>query len=723
MSILNIFNKSKANEKKKTMFNIVSKSFKYGNHNITLETGKIARQADGAVIAKMGDTVVLATVVCAKTDVNQDFFPLSVHYQEKYSAAGKIPGGFVKRESKPSTRETLISRLIDRSIRPLFPSTYKNEVQVIVTTYSYDKNFSPDIVGIIATSAALSISGIPFDGPVGAARVGFTDGKYTLSLPNETNLDLVVSGTKDGILMVESEAQQLTEAEMLEAVKFGWNSFQNTIKSIVEFKEEVLKNIEQSEIIEDTDAVNLRNTNYTIIKELIESNFLNEYEKAFDIKDKLKRQDAIENVHGNITKLIEEKFSEDETMLNSALSLQNELQHTIESEIVRSRIMSGKKRIDGRKVDEIRPIECEVGILPRAHGSALFTRGETQALVTVTLGNTDEGQSYDDITGAGDEKFMLHYNFPPFSVGEIGRMGSPGRREIGHGKLAWRANHPCLPNEDEFPYVIRVVSDITESNGSSSMATTCGASLAMMDAGVPVSAPVAGIAMGLIKEGDNYKILSDIMGDEDHLGDMDFKVAGTKDGITSLQMDLKITSITFEIMEHALAQAKDGRIHILKKMASAIKAPKKVLSPYAPQMDTSLKIKADQIKVLIGSGGANIRELTTKTNTKIDIKQTGELTICGNVSDIEKAKEEIKKLFSDPEIGQVYSGEIVGLKDFGVFVNLNANYDGMLHISEISKIVGRKVSHPSDIFNMGDTITVEITNIDKKGKIQLSWKK
>jgi len=721
MSILNVFGKEKND-----MFDITRRSFKYGEHTVMLEHGRLARQANGAVLATMGDTVVLATVVTAKTDVEQDFFPLSVHYSEKFSAAGKIPGGFVKREAKPSTRETLISRLIDRGIRPLFPSDYKNEVQIIVTTYSYDENCPPDILAIIATSAALSVSGIPFNGPVASARVGFTDGQYSLALPSTTNLDLVVSGTQEGVLMVESEAKQLTESEMLGAVKFGWESFQNIIKEIKTFTDDVNNKKHIAQFADDTEEIKnkkvIRESNYKTLKSLIESELLNDYNSAFNIKDKLARQDAVEKIREKINEIIYEKFNEDEEQLKSILSLKNEVEHQIESEIVRGRILDGKKRIDGRKVDEIRPITCEVGVLPRTHGSALFTRGETQALVTVTLGNTDEGQSYDDITGAGDEKFMLHYNFPPFSVGEIGRIGSPGRREIGHGKLAWRANHPCLPSEEEFPYVIRVISDITESNGSSSMATTCGASLAMMDAGVPVTSPVAGIAMGLIKEGDNYKILSDIMGDEDHLGDMDFKVAGTKDGITSLQMDLKITSITFDIMEKALDQAKAGRIHILKKMASAIKAPRKELSPYAPQIDTSMKIKTDQIKVLIGSGGTTIRDLTMRTNTKIDIKQTGELTICGTLADIEEAKYEINQLFADPEVGQIYNGEIVGIKDFGVFVNLNTNFDGMLHISEISKVKGEKISHPGDIFKMGDMIVVEITNIDKKGKIQLSWK-
>ncbi|MDR2934170.1 MAG: polyribonucleotide nucleotidyltransferase, partial [Rickettsiales bacterium] len=665
----------------------------------------------------MGETVVLATVVANKeSKPDQDFFPLSVHYQEKFSAAGKIPGGFMKREAKPSTRETLISRLIDRPIRPLFPETFNNEVQIVATTYSYDKAFSPDIVAMIACSAALAISGIPFNGPIAGARVGFKDGKYLLNPSETSDLELVVAGTKEGVLMVESEAKELTEEEMLKAVEFGFDNFQSVIKGIEEFKKAATK--EAWNIPELTPE-------QKEVQKLFEKELTSDFKAAFAIKEKLTRQDAVASVREKGVKILTEKFGndEDKEKLSTTLRAAKNVFHEMESNIVRTAILDGEKRIDGRKTDEIRPITCEVGILPRCHGSALFTRGETQALVMTTLGNSDEGQSTDDITGLGIERFMLHYNFPPFSVGETGRMGAPGRREIGHGKLAWRANNPMLPTEEEFPYAIRIISEVTESNGSSSMATTCGASLAMMDAGVPVKAPVAGIAMGLIKEGKKYEILSDIMGDEDHLGDMDFKVAGTKDGITSLQMDLKITSITFDIMKKALAQAKDGRIHILKKMSEAIKSPRKEMSKYAPQIDTSITIKVDQIKTLIGSGGANIKELVARTNTKIDIKQNGNISICGAVDDIENAKQEIKALFAEPEIGEIYTGEVVANKDFGSFISLTSSIDGLLHISEISRVAGKKIAHPDDIFAVGDKVVVEITGIDKKGKIQLVWKK
>ncbi len=682
---------------KNTMFNIVKKEIKFGDSTIALETGKIARQATGAVMATMGDTVVLATVVANKeSKPDQDFFPLSVHYQEKFSAAGKIPGGFMKREAKPSTRETLISRLIDRPIRPLFPETFTNEVQIIATTYSYDKAYSPDIVAMIACSAALAISGIPFNGPIAGARVGFKNGKYLLNPSETSDLDLVVAGTKEGVLMVESEAHELTEDEMLKAVEFGFNNFQSVIKGIEEFKKAVAK--EEWAIPEIAPEQN-------DVKKLFEKQLTSDFKKAFAIKDKLARQDAVAAVRERGIELLNEKFADDEN-LPKMLSASKNVFHEMESNVVRTAILDGEKRIDGRKTEEIRPITCEVGILPRCHGSALFTRGETQALVMTTLGNSDEGQSTDDITGLGTERFMLHYNFPPFSVGETGRMGAPGRREIGHGKLAWRANNPMLPTEEEFPYAIRIISDVTESNGSSSMATTCGASLAMMDAGVPVKAPVAGIAMGLIKEGKKYEILSDIMGDEDHLGDMDFKVAGTSKGITSLQMDLKITSITFDIMKKALAQAKDGRIHILKKMSEAIKAPRKELSKWAPQIDTSLTIKIDQIKTLIGSGGATIKEMTARTNTKIDIKQNGNISICGSMDDIDVAKSEIKALFAEPEVGETYTGEVVANKDFGSFISLTPSVDGLLHISEISRVSGKKIGHPDDIFAIGDKVTV-----------------
>lgn len=711
--------------KKKSMFNVIRKEVKFGNETLILETGKIARQATGAVMATMGETMVLATVVAnKKSKPDQDFFPLSVHYQEKFAAAGKVPGGFVKRESKPSTREVLISRLIDRPIRPLFPETFLNEVQVIATTYSYDKEHSPDIIAMIACSAAIAISGIPFNGPIGGARVGFKDGKYLLNSTievgtNGNKLDLVVAGTKEGVLMVESEAHELTEDEMLKAVEFGFNAFQPVIKAIEELKKEVNK--EQWETPEQPEQ-------YNILKEILSKELTADYKKAFSIKDKQERTNTIESIHEKGLEIIESKFGKEseeyeEENYNICVFTAKKVMHELESEIVRTAILNGEKRIDGRKTTEIRPIECEVGILPRCHGSALFTRGETQALVSATLNSPEDGQSVDNITGLSMEKFMLHYNFPPFSVGETGRMGAPGRREIGHGKLAFRANNPVIPSQEEFPYSIRVVSDVTESNGSSSMATTCGASLAMMDAGIPVKSPVAGIAMGLIKEGKKYEILSDIMGDEDHLGDMDFKVAGTEKGITSLQMDLKITSITFDIMKKALAQAKEGRIHILKKMKEAIKGPRKELSKYAPTIDTSLSIKQDQIKVLIGAGGSTIKNLTMMTDTKIEIAPNGDLSICGMPEAIEQAKQKIKEMLIDPEIGDVFEGTVVANKEFGSFINITPSLDGLIHISELNKL-GKdgKIKHPDEVLKVGQKIKVYVSGIDKKGKIQLSLK-
>ena len=652
------------------MFKVFKKEIDFGGKKITLETGKVARQADGAIIATCGETVVLATAVGAKkVNPDVDYFPLSVNYQEKYYAAGKIPGGYFKREARPTESETLISRLIDRPIRPLFPDEFKNEVQVLPTVISYDKENEADILSIIASSAALAISGMPFLGPVGASRVGFIDGKYVLNPSKKdlenSKLDLVVAGTKDAVLMVESEASGLTEQQMLDAVKFGHEGFVPVIKMIEDLAKECKK---PDWVVEKKDL--------SSVKKKLEKEFTKDLKKAFSIKDKQERSNLISEVTEKAKKL----YEEDENF--TELDVMHELKD-IEKGIVRTDILKNKNRIDGRGLADVRPIMCEVGILPRVHGSALFTRGETQAIVTTTLGTSDDEQRIESLDGLQRERFMLHYNFPPFSVGETGRIGT-GRREIGHGKLAWRAIKSSLPSKESFPYTFRIVSEITESNGSSSMATVCGSSLALMDAGVPIKEPVAGIAMGLIKEGDDFSVLSDILGDEDHLGDMDFKVAGTKDGITSLQMDIKITGITFEIMEQALKQAKDGRIHILGEMNKALAKSRKDVGKHTPKMEKITVDKKD-IATVIGKGGATIREIVEKSGAKVDVNDEGVVTVAAPDEDSRnKAMQMIKDLTAKAELNKIYNGKVMKIMEFGAFVNFLGKQDGLVHISELA---------------------------------------
>ena len=686
------------------MFKEFKEIIDFGGKKLTLETGKIARQADAAVIATWGETVVISTVVGAKkVNPDTDYFPLSVNYQEKYYAAGKIPGGYFKREARPTESETLISRLIDRPIRPLFPDDFRNEVQVLPTVLSYDNENESDILSIIASSAALSISGLPFKGPVGASRVGFIDGKYILNpTKNEldnSKLDLVVAGTKDAVLMVESEASGLTEKEMLEAVKFGHENFVPVVKGIEKLAKKCSK-----------DAWKIEKKDYGKVYKKIEKELTKDLEKAFSEKDKKKRSELISLAGDKSIDL----FKNDETLLEHEIMLQLK---NLEKSIVRSRILKSKKRIDGRSLSDVRPIKCEVGVLPRVHGSALFTRGETQALVTTTLGTTDDEQRVESLEGLKRVRFMLHYNFPPFSVGETGRIGT-GRREVGHGKLAWRALNSLLPKKENFPYTLRIVSEITESNGSSSMATVCGSSLALMDAAVPIAEPVAGIAMGLIKEKDNFSILSDILGDEDHLGDMDFKVAGTKTGITSLQMDIKITGITFEIMEKALAQAKEGRVHILNEMNKTIKSSRKEVSKHTPKMET-IKVDKKDIATVIGKGGATIREIVEKSGAKVDVKDTGEVTVAAANEETRKiAVQMINDLVAKPEMGKTYKGKVVKIMEFGAFVNFLGKQDGLVHISQLAT---KRVQKVTDVVKEGDEVSVKVIGFDR-GKVKLSIK-
>ncbi len=686
------------------MFKVHKEEIDLGNKKLILETGKIARQADGAIIATCGETVVISTVVGAKK-VNEeiDYFPLSVNYQEKYYAAGKIPGGYFKREARPTESETLISRLIDRPIRPLFPEGFRNEVQVLPTVLSYDNENEADILSIIASSAALAISGLPFQGPVAASRVGYINDKYVLNPSKEqlkeSKLDLVVAGTKDAVLMVESEASGLSEKQMLDAVKFGHENFSPVIKAIENLKKKCAK---EEWKIEEKDYSKL---NKKISKELTK-----DLEKAFSEKDKKKRSELVNLATEKCKSLFEgdETYSEIEILLQ----LKN-----LEKDIVRTKILKTKKRIDGRGLSDVRPIKCEVGVLPRTHGSALFTRGETQALVTTTLGTTEDEQRIESLEGQKRVRFMLHYNFPPFSVGETGRIGT-GRREVGHGKLAWRALNSSLPEKEKFPYTLRVVSEITESNGSSSMATVCGASLALMDAAVPIAEPVAGIAMGLIKEKKEFTVLSDILGDEDHLGDMDFKVAGTKDGITSLQMDIKITGITFEIMEQALSQAKEGRAHILEEMNKTIKTSRKEVSKHTPKIETVMVDKKD-IAAVIGKGGATIREIVELSGAKVDVKDTGEVTIAApDEKSRNKAMEMVKNIIAKPEMGKVYKGKVVKIMEFGAFVNFLGKQDGLVHISQLA---GKRVAKVSDVVKEGDEVSVKVIGFDR-GKVKLSIK-
>ncbi len=686
------------------MFKVYKKEVEVAGKKISLETGKIARQADGAIIATCGETVVLATVVGAKkVSPDMDYFPLSVNYQEKYYAAGKIPGGYFKREARPTESETLISRLIDRPIRPLFPDEFKNEVQLLPTVISYDKENEADILSIIASSAALAISGMPFMGPVGASRVGYIDGKYVLN-PSKTELeksklDLVVAGTKDAVLMVESEASGLTEEEMLNAVKFGHEGFVPVIKMIEELAKECRKpewTVEKRDLSE--------------VKKKLEETFTEDLKKAFATRDKQDRSNQISEITDKAKKLYEEDENYTDLDVNSELK-------NLEKTIVRTDILKNKNRIDGRGLSDVRPISCEVGVLPRTHGSALFTRGETQAIVTATLGTSDDEQRIESLDGLQRERFMLHYNFPPFSVGETGRIGT-GRREIGHGKLAWRAIHSSLPSKETFPYTFRVVSEITESNGSSSMATVCGTSLALMDAGVPIKEPVAGIAMGLIKEGDNFTVLSDILGDEDHLGDMDFKVAGTKDGITSLQMDIKITGITFEIMEQALSQAKDGRVHILGEMNKALSASRSDVGKHTPKME-KINVDKKDIAAVIGKGGATIREIVEKSGAKVDVNDEGVVTVAAPDEESRNiAMQMIKDITAKAELNKIYSGKVMKIMEFGAFVNFLGKQDGLVHISELAD---KRVAKVTDVVKEGDEVKVKVIGFDR-GKVKLSMK-
>jgi len=686
------------------MFKISKQEVEIEGKKIILETGKIARQADGAVIATCGETVVIATAVGAKVvNPDVDYFPLQVNYQEKYYAAGRIPGGYFKREARPTEAETLISRLIDRPIRPLFPEEFRNEVQVLPTVLSYDGVNEPDILSIIACSAALAISGMPFQGPVGASRVGYIDDKFVLNPSKEeiekSKLDLVVAGTKDAVLMVESEASILSEKIMLDAVKFGHEKFVPVIEAI----EKLVKDCGKEQwVVEKKDLSGL--------EKKISDSFKKDLTEAFSIKDKQKRSNLI----GEITTKCKEMFEGDETYsdLDVSMTLKK-----VEKKIVRTDILKNKSRIDGRSLTDVRQIDCQVGVLPRTHGSALFTRGETQALVTLTLGTSEDEQRVESLNGLKRNRFMLHYNFPPFSVGETGRIGT-GRREIGHGKLAWRALNSSLPEQEKFPYTYRIVSEITESNGSSSMATVCGSSLALMDAGVPMKDSVAGIAMGLIKEGKDFSVLSDILGDEDHLGDMDFKVAGTKDGITSLQMDIKITGITFEIMDQALSQAKDGRIHILGEMAKALTGSRDAVSKYTPKIETVMVDKKD-IAAVIGKGGATIREIVELSGAKVDVKDTGEVTVAApDEESRSKAMNMIKDIIAKPEMNKIYKGKVMKIMEFGAFVNFLGKQDGLVHISELAP---KRVAKVTDVVKEGDEVTVKVIGFDR-GKVKLSIK-
>ena len=687
------------------MFEVYRKEVKFGGEKLTFETGKVARQADGAVVVTYGGTTVLCTATAAKNNSDADFFPLTVNYQEKAFSAGKIPGGFFKREGRPSEKETLTSRLIDRPIRPLFHKNFKRETQIIATVLEYDFINDPDIVAIIAASAALTLSGLPFMGPIGACRVGW-DGKNYILNPkvnkeNKGLLDLVVAGTNDGVLMVESEASELNEKIMLGAVDFGHKELKNVIKGIIELAEVAAKepiSIDE-DIPEEKDYLKL-------VK-----GFKKEIEKAYKIEEKSLRYSELDNIKEKIKKDYGDEIN---------LNLFSGVFKKVEADVVRTSILKTKKRIDGRDNKTVRKIVAEVGTLPRTHGSSLFTRGETQALVVTTLGSSQDSQIIDGLDGDYKEQFMLHYNFPPFSVGEVGRTGSPGRREIGHGKLAWRAINPLLPSTEEFPYTMRVVSDITESNGSSSMATVCGTSLALMDAGVPLKKPVAGIAMGLIKEDKDFVVLSDILGDEDHLGDMDFKVAGTDEGITSLQMDIKITSITSKIMKVALDQALDGRKHILKEMKKAISKPRTTLAENAPKIKI-LKIKVDKIKEIIGPSGKVIKDICESSSSKIDIDDNGVLKIASpNDESLAIALERINDIIVEPEKGVIYNGKVVKTVDFGAFVNFLGSKDGLVHISELQE---ERTNKTTDVCKEGDEVKVMVIGFDDRGKVKLSMKR
>ncbi|PKR58830.1 polyribonucleotide nucleotidyltransferase [Thalassospira lohafexi] len=692
------------------MFNVVRKEMQWGNATLTLETGKIARQADGAVKVTYGETVVLCTAVGAKQPrPDVDFFPLTVNYQEKAFAAGKIPGGFFKREGRPSEKETLVSRLIDRPIRPLFHPLYRNDTQIVCTVLSHDMEHDPDVVAMIGTSAALTISGLPFLGPIGAARVGYADGEYILNPATDSvkegDLDLVVAGTRDGVMMVESEASELSEEIMLGAVKFGHDQFQGVLDLIIDLAEDAAK--EPRAIAELPEG-------YDALVEKVAGLGTDALTKAYSHVVKQERSAAISVAKAEIVEKLGDEVPDG--LKGKVSSIIKDL----EKDIVRGAILKTGKRIDGRSGADVRSIMGEVSVLPRSHGSAIFTRGETQALAVVTLGTGQDEQIVDALDGEYRESFMLHYNFPPYSVGEAGRMGSPGRREIGHGKLAWRALHPLMPTKDTFPYTTRIVSEVTESNGSSSMATVCASSLAMMDAGVPLVRPVAGIAMGLIKESDDFAVLSDIMGDEDHLGDMDFKVAGTENGITSLQMDIKITSVTADIMQIALKQARDGRLHILGEMSKALPEARGEVSGNAPTI-TQFSIPKDKIRDVIGSGGKVIREICEETGAKVDIEDDGSITVAH--TDGAKGKQAvdwIKSIVAEPELDHIYDGKVVKAVDFGAFVNFFGARDGLVHISELAP---ERVKQVSDIVKEGDAVKVKVIGFDDRGKIKLSMKR
>ncbi len=690
------------------MFDTKRVEIEWGGRKLTLETGRIARQADAAVLAQYGETTVLATVVAEKSArPGIDFFPLTVNYQEKTYAAGKIPGGFFKREGRPTEKETLTSRLIDRPIRPLFVEGFKNDTQVVVTVLSHDMENDPDVVAMVAASAALTLSGVPFLGPIGGARVGLIDGKFVLNpMVDEmglSELDLVVAGTADAVMMVESEAKELPEKQMLEAVMFGHRGFQPVIQAIISLAEKAAK-----------DPWDFQAPDKSKYEDKVKALAEADLRKAFATPEKQKRHELVEAASAKVKKeiLAPDADASDQVLLGSVFK-------GLEQHVVRGDIIKTKRRIDGRNLTTVRPIVSDVHVLPRTHGSALFTRGETQALVVATLGTGEDEQYVDALEGTRKERFLLHYNFPPYSVGETGRMGSPGRREIGHGKLAWRAVHPLMPTPEEFPYTVRVVSEITESNGSSSMATVCGTSLALMDAGVPIKRPVAGIAMGLIKEGSEFAVLSDILGDEDHLGDMDFKVAGTELGVTALQMDIKITSITKEIMQVALDQAREGRMHILGEMQKALTGAREGVSGNAPRI-TTITIPKEKIREVIGSGGKVIREICEVTGAKIDIEDDGTIKVAAvDAEASQKAIDWIRGIVAEPEMNVIYNGKVVKTVDFGAFVNFLGTRDGLVHISELAP---QRVGKVTDVVNVGDQVKVKVLGIDERGKVRLSMK-
>ena len=690
------------------MFDIKTVETELGGKTLKLETGRVARQADGAVIATLGETVVLCAVTAAKSvKQGQDFFPLTVHYQEKFSAAGRIPGGFFKRERGATEKETLTSRLIDRPIRPLFPEGFYNEVLVIAQVLSYDGENEPDIVAMIAASAALTISGVPFMGPIGAARVGFVDGEYVLNPTpeqiREGSLDLVVAGTPNAVMMVESEASELSEDQMLGAVMFGHKASQQVCKAIISLAEKAAK--EPWELATDSGLK-------AEIKAKLAKLIGKDIEAAYKKTNKGERRELLDAARVKAAEAFADADPQEQMVAQKAVK-------SLEADIVRTAILKEGRRIDGRDTKTVRPIEAMVHFLPRAHGSAIFTRGETQAIVTTTLGTKESEQMIDGLEGLSYSRFMLHYNFPPYSVGEVGRFGAPSRRETGHGKLAWRAIHPVLPSNEEFPYTIRVLSDITESNGSSSMATVCGGSLALMDAGVPIKAPVAGIAMGLILEGKDFAVLSDILGDEDHLGDMDFKVAGTAGGITALQMDIKVAGITEEIMKTALAQAKDGRAHILGEMAKALPETRTELSEHAPRIET-MQIPKDKIREVIGTGGKVIREIVAETGAKVDIDDEGVIKISSSdLSQIEAARQWIQGIVAEPEPGTIYTGKVANIVDFGAFVTFMPGKDGLVHVSEIKN---ERVENVRDVLAEGQEVKVKLLEVDQRGKVRLSMR-